>query len=107
MSEKPKRRKMPNFDITDKKRENFTVVNAVNDALFKDPKLFKDIADIFDEVAKKKMGAKEKKEKLIESVSKLLSERVEGVDIESAKTMSPIWYNYFEPEKREFMMRFI
>ena len=101
MSEKPKRRKMPNFEITEEKRENFRVVSAVNKALFDDPNLCKDIADIFDEVAKKK------EEELIERVSLLLSERLEGVDLEKAKAMSPIWYMYFQPEKREFMMRFI
>lgn len=102
MGVKPERRKMKRFEITDDKRENLRTISAVSKMLADDPTLAKEIADVFDEVAKAK------EEELIDRVSKLLSERVAGVKMESAKAIFPVWYiMYFQPEKMESMMRII
>ncbi len=91
MDENLRKARMPEFEIGKEQMENIKTVAAVSKTLSDHPDLAKQIAEIFNEVAK----AKERE--LIEKVTNLLAEKVTGISPEQLKSAFNYWYIFYIP----------
>ena len=84
--EKMPKGKIPEAEIGKEQAEELKAVSAVTKMLAENPDLAKEMAKIFEQVAK------EKEKELTEKISKLLADKVKEIPADRISAAMPFWY---------------
>ena len=92
MEEKIPRKKMGELRIQKEQINELKAISAVTKILADNPKLAKDIVEVFNQVAA------EKEHELVERVTGILAEETDEVTAKQIKAAFSYWYSMFTPE---------